>query len=261
MKNSLLTLLFGIPFERALWYHKVAARLAYINGVLHTYVSYYYPDPRNGLPPPYTNEASNPDFLKFLVADSVNSGGTMIIVFMTAIIVSALPFIRRKAFEFFYYLHIIFSASMVGCAFYHTGILIPILGALTWGLDLAIRKVGVPCCRYPRKACVRIISASVVEVCFPKAEGFDYNPGQYVYLAVPELSVWQWHPFSLSSSPEQKIVTIHIRKAGSWTSALYELAKKKSQVSILLEGPYGSVGVDLSSDRYKMIMLFSGGIG
>ncbi|KAI2511104.1 FAD-binding domain [Fragilaria crotonensis] len=33
------------------------------------------------------------------------------------------------------------------------------------------------------------------------------------------------------------------------------------EVSILLEGPYGSVGVDLASDHYKMVMLFSGGIG
>ena len=82
-----------------------------------------------------------------------------------------------------------------------------------------------------------------------------------MYIAIPELSLFEWHPFSLSSSPEQKIVTLHIRKAGDWTSALYDLATKKMEVSILLEGPYGSVGVDLASDRYKMVMLFSGGIG
>lgn len=44
-------------------------------------------------------------------------------------------------------------------------------------------------------------------------------------------------------------VTFHIRKAGSFTSALYKMAKKKQEVSILLEGPYGNLAVDILSDR------------
>jgi hypothetical protein len=116
--------------------------------------------------------------------------------------------------------------------------------------------------RYPKQASIRLISETVVELSFAKSEGFDFNPGQYIYLAVPELSVFEWHPFSLSSSPRQKLVTLHIRKAGTWTTALFNLAKSKKEISILFEGPYGSVGVDLMSrDRYKMVMLFSGGIG
>ena len=263
MRNSPLTLLFGIPVDRAIWYHKLCARLAYINGLMHTYVSYVYPKNvgTSALAPPTSAVGSDPNFGRFLFTDKVNSGGTMLLVCMTLMIVTALPFVRRRAFELFYYLHIIFAASMAACAFFHTGILVPTLVALTWGVDLIIRKGYMSLCRYPRQASVRIISESVVEVCFPKAAGFDYNPGQYIYIAIPELSLFEWHPFSLSSSPEQKIVTLHIRKAGDWTSALYDLAKKKMEVSILLEGPYGSVGVDLASDRYKMVMLFSGGIG
>lgn len=268
MRNSLLTLFLGIPFERALWYHKLSARLAYVNGLMHTYVAYVHPDPVHTddadvwMPPSYTAPGSDPNFGTFLVANQINTGGTMLVVFITLMIITALPWVRHKTFELFYYLHIIFAATMIICAFFHTGILVPAIGACTWGLDLAIRKIGMAFCRYPRKASVRIISDSVVEVCFPKMDGFDYNPGQYIYLAVPELSIFQWHPFSLSSSPEQKIVTLHIRKAGAWTTDLYELAKKKMEISILMEGPYGAVGVDVASpDRYIMVMLFSGGIG
>jgi len=263
MRNSFLTLLLGIPFERAIWYHKLSARLAYVNGLMHAYVAFFHPDNigEDVLPPPSTFEGSDPDFGQFLFADQVNTGGTMLMVFMTLMMVTALPIVRHRIFEVFYYLHIIFVASMIACAFFHTGILLPLLAAVTWGLDLVIRKVCMACYRYPRKASVRIISDTVVELCFPKTDGFDYNAGQYIYLAIPELSLFEWHPFSLSSSPEQKVVTLHIRKAGSWTSALYELAKKQMEISILMEGPYGSVGVDLASDRYKMVMLFSGGIG
>jgi predicted ferric reductase len=263
MRNSPLTMLLGIPFERAIWYHKLSARLAYVNGLMHTYVSFVYPasEGADAVPPLTSMEGSDPNFGQFLFSDTVKSGGTMLLVFMTLMMVTALPFVRRRVFEVFYYLHVVFAVSMVVCAFFHTGVLVPTLVALTWGVDLVIRKVYMACIRYPRKASVRIISDTVVEVCFPKTDGFDYNPGQYINIAIPELSLFEWHPFSLSSSPEQKIVTLHIRRVGGWTSALYELASKQMEVSILLEGPYGSVGVDLASDRYKMVMLFSGGIG
>jgi NADPH oxidase len=263
MRNSPLTLLLGIPFERAIRYHKLSARLAYVNGLMHTYVSFAHPKPEGAdTEPPLTSmRGSDPNFGKFLFSDTVKSGGTMLLVFMTLMMVTALPFVRRRVFEVFYYLHVVFVVSMVVCAFFHTGVVVPSLVALTWGVDLVIRKLYMACIRYPRKASVRTISDTVVEVCFPKTDGFDYNPGQYINIAIPELSVFEWHPFSLSSSPEQKFVTLHIRRVGGWTSALYDLASKQMEVSILLEGPYGSVGVDLASDRYKMVMLFSGGIG
>ena len=263
MRNSFLTLLLGIPFERTLWYHKLSARLAYVNGILHTYVAFVHPNLVQGaeIGSPSTKGGNDFNFGKFLVVDQVNSGGTMLIVFMTLMMITAMPWIRHRFFELFYYCHVVFAASMVTCAFFHTGKLVPILVASTWGLDLFIRKVQMACFRNPRIANIRIISESVVELCIPKSDFFDYNPGQYVYLAVPELSIFEWHPFSLSSSPGQRIITMHIRKSGHWTSALYALAEKKTQVNVLMEGPFGSVGVDLMSDRYKMVMLFSGGIG
>jgi len=263
MRNSFLTLLFGIPIDRALWYHKLSARLAYVNGILHTYVAFVHPTvvQNTGAFPPSTLKGNDTNFAAFLFSDQVNSGGTMLIVFMTLMMITAMPWIRHRIFELFHFCHVIFALSMIICALFHTGKLVPILAASTWGLDLFIRKVYMPLFRNPRCANIRIISDSVIELCFPKTDGFDYNPGQYIYLAVPELSIFEWHPFSLSSCPGQKIVTLHIRKCGSWTSDLYSLAKEKTQIKVLMEGPYGSVGVDLLSDRYKMVMLFAGGIG
>jgi len=277
--NSLLTLLLGLPFERAVFYHKVLARLAFMNGLMHTFVAFYYPADamENEILPEvklrdldydessstlYSYMGNDPNFGRFMFANSINIGGTGIIGFMTLMVITALPWVRRKVFELFYFVHISCCFAMIACAFYHTGILIPLLGSATWGLDLFIRKIYMALFRYPRKASVRIISESVVEICFPKTASFHYNPGQYVFLAIPEISYFEWHPFSISSSPQQKIVTFHIRKAGRWTHELYKLADYKSEIDIMFEGPYGAVGVDITSpDRYKMAMLFSGGIG
>ena len=124
-----------------------------------------------------------------------------------------------------------------------------------------LRKFFLPHLQNPKRATLRIVSETVVEVSFPK---FDHNPGQFVYICVPEISFFQWHPFSISSSPSQgNAVTLHIRKLGDWTSALMELAHKESEIAVCLEGPYGNLAVDLVSnrDKYKSVLLISGGIG
>ena len=38
--NSILSLLLGIPFERAVKYHKVSGYTAFINGIFHTYIAF-----------------------------------------------------------------------------------------------------------------------------------------------------------------------------------------------------------------------------
>jgi predicted ferric reductase len=252
-RNSLVTLLIGVPFDRGLFYHKLAGRVAGITGVLHT-VSFFVD--------PAFRSAHSGDALSGAFTGQINISGSMLMLLIVGITVSSLPQVRRRVFEVFYYLHVIFAAGMIICAFFHSGKLVPILAALTWGGDLFIRSIVMARTRYPRKAQLKVISESVVEVSFPKTTAFAYNPGQYVFLAIPEISWLQWHPFSISSSPSQALVTLHIRMAGNWTSALFELAKSTKKVSMLVEGPYGNLSVDIMGDRkYKSIMLISGGIG
>ncbi|KAL7577774.1 hypothetical protein ACA910_010531 [Epithemia clementina (nom. ined.)] len=192
----------------------------------------------------------------------MNTSGTVILAFTVCIFLTSLPTIRRKFFEIFYFIHLIFLLGIIGGTAVHTGFMVPILVAGTTGLDLFIRKIIMARYMYPRKATLNIVSETVVQISFPKVAGFDYNPGQYVYMAVPELSSFEWHPFSISSAPHQAAVTMHIRVAGNWTGALHKLALEKSEVPILLEGPYGNFGVDVTSEkRYKEFLFLSGGIG
>lgn len=50
----------------------------------------------------------------------------------------------------------------------------------------------------------------------------SYKEGQYLFLQSPPVSRIQWHPFTISSAPEEKTVTVHIRVSneGSWTREL-----------------------------------------
>ncbi|KII93897.1 hypothetical protein PLICRDRAFT_171599 [Plicaturopsis crispa FD-325 SS-3] len=51
---------------------------------------------------------------------------------------------------------------------------------------------------------------------------FKYTAGQWLFIQVPEISRWQWHPFTITSAPEDPYVSVHIRQVGDFTQALGE---------------------------------------
>lgn len=81
------------------------------------------------------------------------------------------------------------------------------------------------------------------------------------------IKVWQWHPFSISTYPNDDSVMIHIRVLGDWTKKFHTLVKTQSKripnnlkdLTIYIEGPYGKINLPLH--KYKQIILISGGIG
>ena len=56
----------------------------------------------------------------------------------------------------------------------------------------------------------------------------QHGTGQYYFVNVPALSIMEWHPFSVASSPLDNTSSFHIKKMGppdSFTSRLHQLAK------------------------------------
>ena len=87
-------------------------------------------------------------------------------------------------------------------------------------------------------------------------------------LNIPALSEWEWHPFSISSSPGDEVTTHHIKSRGplSWSGQLLSLAKqaelvgafKPSELVMHVEGPYGAV---VPYEDFDAIFMVAGGIG
>lgn len=51
---------------------------------------------------------------------------------------------------------------------------------------------------------------------------FYFRPGDYVFVNIPAIAKYEWHPFTLSSAPEQEdYMWLHIRGVGEWTNRLY----------------------------------------
>ncbi|TSY13813.1 Cytochrome b-245 heavy chain [Bagarius yarrelli] len=100
-----------------------------------------------------------------------------------------------------------------------------------------------------------------------KKKGFKMEVGQYIFLKCPSISHLEWHPFTLTSAPEEDHFSIHIRIVGDWTDALYKACGgDKSSVQeawelprVAVDGPFGTASEDVF--RYEVVMLVGAGIG
>eukprot|EP00931_Biecheleriopsis_adriatica_P038083 TRINITY_DN2183_c0_g1_i1.p1 TRINITY_DN2183_c0_g1~~TRINITY_DN2183_c0_g1_i1.p1 ORF type:complete len:1371 (+),score=250.20 TRINITY_DN2183_c0_g1_i1:134-4114(+) len=65
---------------------------------------------------------------------------------------------------------------------------------------------------------VKLLPRDVIGLTFELPQGFAYQAGQYILLG------WkgEWHPFTLTSAPEESCISVHIRSPNSldWCSAL-----------------------------------------
>ncbi|PIO33163.1 hypothetical protein AB205_0082470, partial [Aquarana catesbeiana] len=100
-----------------------------------------------------------------------------------------------------------------------------------------------------------------------KMKGFKMEVGQYVFVQCPRVSSLEWHPFTLTSAPEEDFFSIHIRIVGDWTDGLFKALgcdKTETQEAwqlpkISIDGPFGTASEDVFD--YEVAMLVGAGIG
>lgn len=87
-----------------------------------------------------------------------------------------------------------------------------------------------------------------------------YEAGQYVYLNVSKVAFFEWHPFTITSSPSDDYLSVHIRCAGDWTRELKRrLVDEKEDLRCSVDGPYGTCAEDVF--KYERVVLIGAGIG
>ncbi|KAI3325526.1 ferric reductase NAD binding domain-containing protein [Xylariaceae sp. AK1471] len=122
-----------------------------------------------------------------------------------------------------------------------------------------------------------------------KKENTKTRAGQYIFFCCPEVSLWQYHPFTLTSAPEEDYISIHMRVVGDFTRGVAtalgcEFGKKDggkdapSKVvgvdnqngevdpalrrvlpRVYIDGPFGSASEDVF--KYEVSVLCGAGIG
>lgn len=253
--NSVLLTLTGIPFERALLYHKFFSIVTILLSALH------------GLAYLLDTAAETDEGSMVLT-------GTIFFGLMVLLYFSSLAFVRRRFFELFLRVHWILFILVMVFAVIHSAAIV-LLGFVPWLLDMIFR---VYYCSSKYKNSNGVIAAqqvsikklpdNIVRIQFPRVradtgESFTYEAGQYAFLCVPSLSQLQWHPFTISSAPHEAFVTFHIKVLGDWTKGLYDqTTESPTPFEMLVDGPYGAVSIDIENfSTYSHVVLISGGIG
>uniref|UniRef100_A0A8C1I602 NADPH oxidase 1 n=1 Tax=Cyprinus carpio TaxID=7962 RepID=A0A8C1I602_CYPCA len=93
--------------------------------------------------------------------------------------------------------------------------------------------------------------------------GFKMAVGQYVFLNCPAISQLEWHPFTMTSAPEEDFFSVHIRSVGDWTEDLIKMVENLPEggqgPKMAVDGPFGTASEDVFD--YEVSMLVGAGIG
>lgn len=203
------------------------------------------------------------------------------------IVASSFEVIRRKNFEIFWYLHHLFIVYMVVLCFHGAFCFIKIdrpsapckgpsffqwvVPSIFWYLiERLYREVRAR--RETRISKIILHPSKVLEIQFYKPS-LKYLSGQYIFLQCPDISRWQWHPFTVTSAPEETILSVHIRLEGDWTEMIgrkcglnfgsngsVSSIQTPSRLPIIrIDGPYGAASQDVF--KYEIVICIGAGIG
>ncbi|KAF2237501.1 cytochrome b-245 heavy chain subunit beta [Viridothelium virens] len=284
-----------IQFDKNITFHKLVAWSIFFFSWLHTLAHF------NNFA--QLSAKNNLGFLGFLEANFITgpgwSGWVMLIV-LTIMVMTSMEKPRRANFERFWYLHHLFIIFFVFWSIHGAFCMItpdnaPFCANIgvfyqywSWGGFLYLAERIAREIRGRHKTYVsKVIQhpSNVVEIQIKK-QHCKTKAGQYIFLCCPEVSVWQYHPFTLTSAPEEDYISVHVRCVGNFTRALAkalgaDLDRKgdkadKSVVKqaadpdadpalqrilprVYIDGPFGSASEDVF--KFEVAILCGAGIG
>ena len=175
---------------------------------------------------------------------------------------------RRENFNRFFTFHHLLLFVLVLLCVHGTGNLLEHYQSIYWVLGPLSLYVIPRIYREIKCSTVKVVHASIhddiLEIRFAKPSHWKWiqKPGMYVNLNVPELRQFEWHPFTISSSPAEDHVGLHIKAVGDWTAELHDFVAQTKVVEnlrIRVEGPIGA-----PSQQYRdhaVVVMVGAGIG
>ena len=210
------------PLDMALHWHMLCGWVGFASAILHTvaHVINY-------------GMVSEQVWETFGWSVWVTGLGLLFIIALMA--TSVQRFVRRDHHELFMYTHYLFVPFILLCTIHGKGWVGPnywkflLVPGSVYALERIVREIE------RRQPCnvlgATIMSNKVVCLRIDKDSGpfrRGYKIGQYCFLKCPMASGREWHPFTISSPPEDDVVTFHIRvqAENSWTWRLQQFLRE-----------------------------------
>ena len=198
---------------------------------------------------------------RLFFATLVGATGAALLGVFAVMWVFSLGFVRRsKHFELFYFTHLLYLAWLVLAVAHAPSFL---LWAGVPLLAFAVEQVLRLRRRAPASRALRLLPlrSAVTQLEIERPAGFDFAAADYVFLRIPAIARHEWHPFTISSAPEQNLLSLHVRALGNWSQALRRLAESGAayDLAVYVDGPYGSPSAHIF--RSRVAVLIGAGIG
>ena len=231
--------------------------------------------------------------------------GVIITLALILMVTSATELVRRSYFEVFWFTHHLFVVFFIGVFIHGAGRLIRSQNNVKqhdpnvckdiadWSkppcnVDPQFSNPGpqswkwiiAPVALYLFERIVRLVRSCqkvelkkvikhpsrVIELQMRKS-GWKACAGQYIFVQCSNLSNLEWHPFTLTSCPEEDFFSVHIRIVGDWTEGLSKLCDKHKadqaestpDIRLSVDGPFGTASTDVF--QYQAVMCVGAGIG
>lgn len=157
----------------------------------------------------------------------------------------SMPIVRKRSYEIFQAAHLLMY-PFIGLLMAHGArrlLQYPVLGfVLAIPTLLILLERGTRLIRsfisIPAKITILDKETVCISCQIPDSRIWPYEAGQFVFLQVPQLSRFQWHPFTISLCLDREM-QLHIKTDGDWTGKLRDLAGEET-IKIGLDGPFGA---------------------
>ncbi|CAF3549158.1 unnamed protein product [Rotaria sp. Silwood1] len=221
-----------IPVDDHIDFHKVIGRIIAGLSILHTIAH-------------IANFARLDDYswVTYMFTTKPNIGwihgftplsGVILCVILTIIVVCSMQWIRRGGhFQIFYWTHLLYLPFFVFLIIHAENFWKWIVGPLSL---LLLEKLYSILKRYSSRSgrtylhSVTIEQSNVISLNIYRPKNFNFKPGDYISINLPCIALYEFHPFTISTAPEETdYLRVHIQAVGNWTKQVYQRFKEMSK--------------------------------
>ncbi|XP_033347498.1 NADPH oxidase 5 [Bombus vosnesenskii] len=255
-----------LPLDQHIYLHKVTGALIGIFSVVHTVMHLLnfgtivvYDEAFN-----YNNYTmyewllTSRPALFGLIGGYANPTGVVLIVLLVVITMCSMPFVRRGGcFEIFYWSHLLYIPFWILTILHGPNFWKWFIGPGTIYMLERIRRIAWSRSQLGKTyiSSGLLLPSRVTHLVIKRPPHFVFHPGDYVFVNVPVIARYEWHPFTISSAPEQEdYIWLHIRAVGEWTNSLYSYFEKE-QIKLQRNNTFPVESCSSTSDAPKQIYL------
>ncbi|KAF2762493.1 hypothetical protein EJ05DRAFT_481426 [Pseudovirgaria hyperparasitica] len=276
MKANIISVLTGIGHERLNVYHRWGGILCLFLSLVHT-VPFYLAGMQDR-----QSEATYKAMLNPRADFYIYGSGIAALVPLGILCIHSLPHIRARMYEVFVITHVPISMVFLGMLFWHCNNYLTSWNYLfaTLGIWLFSYMTRLLYLNWTNpfhmawligdEAAVTILPENAIKVTIPTR--MRWRPGQYVYLRMPGVSVFENHPFTVASlcsddfpsdyGEDYRDMVLVFRPFKGFTQRVLISAQKHGPwhtYRAFLDGPYG--GMNRRMESFDHVVLIAGGSG